>query len=227
MTKIKKIKKYNFLFAALCLFIVSISTHADGIRFEETMAGYGSVDGIYRPMRVNLNVNIDDLDTWENNINHTANITGEMLIEGLPTNTVNGTLNIFSPSTTQSCPPSVDSCYHLVYSLKINDGSAIPNYFVGFKTVSNDAGFDMIDDLTTLQACFTQNPNLPLEDYLSDDCRSTIQVEWWKDWVLWDFYWSFEVYNKPWYRWSLTVKLQFLKVVFGPVAETYFGWLSW
>jgi len=220
-------QKYNYLFSVLCFFSVSISAQADGIRFEETMAGYGSVDGIYREMRVNLNVNIDDIDAWENNINHTANITGEMIIDELPTNTVTGTLNIFSQSTTQSCPPSVSSCYHLVYSMKINDGSSIPNYFVGFKTVSNGAGFDIIDDLTTLQACFTQNPDLPLEDYLTDDCRSTIQVEWWKNWVLWDFYWSFDVYNKPWYRWDISVILKFLKVVFGPVAETYFDWLSW
>jgi len=220
-------QKTYYLFSLICLVAITSTVNADGIRFSETMAGYGSVDGIYRSMRVNLNVDIPDIDAWEDNPNHKASVSGEMLVDGLPTHEVNGFLNIFSPSTTQSCPPGVSSCFHLIYSMIIEDDSEIPNYFVGFKTVSNDKGFDLIDDVTTLQACFTQNPYLPLEDYLTDDCRSTIQVEWWKNWVLWDFYWSFDVYNKPWYLLDLYVKYKFLRVAYGAVAETYFDWLSW
>ncbi len=206
---------FSLLFSSVCF--------ADGIKFSETMSGYGNIDGIYRNVDFNLDVRVDDLDEWKDNPAYKAPMTGLLVVDDIPSHSMTGYMQIFSEGNVDSCESSND-CYHLVYWLKINDGAAVPNYFVGFKTVRNDNGVDILEDMTTLRGCFTQSPYQPLENYVTPECDSRLVFAWWDFDNLWNFTTSFDVINTPWWR-EWLVPGKFLRIVFASLADEYFYWV--
>ncbi len=213
----------NYLLIALGALLFSTVSMADGIKFNETMSGYGIYEGIYRDIDLKLDIRVEDLDEWKNNPSYEAPMSGDLLVDGVFANTVTGYMQIFAQGNAGSCVSSSD-CYHLVYWLKMNDGSADDNYFVGFKTVRNDGGLDIIDDMTTLQGCFTQDPYQPLQNYATEQCDSKLYFEWWSLSNLYSFTTSMKAINTPWWR-KWLVPGKFLKIAFGPLAKTYFPWI--
>ncbi|WP_141215528.1 hypothetical protein [Hahella sp. CCB-MM4] len=211
------------LLPLLFLGLLTFNTQADGLRFSETMSGYGTIDNLFRDIRVDLNITIDDIDAWKENPNHMASLQGQLVIDSTISHPVYGYLNILSPGNIGTCGQA-DDCYHLVYWMYIDDGKPDDSYFIGMKTVRNDSGFDVIDDMTTLVGCFTQTPDLPLSSAVSDICGSQLQFAWWDPANLYDFTTSFEVFDTPWWRYLL-VPGKFLSIVFGNLAQVYFPWI--
>ena len=85
-------------------------------------------------------------------------------------------------------------------------------------------GSHVIEDMTTLKGCFSNYYWLPLYYYDQPGCKSELVFEWWDFWNLWDFTWSFDVINAPWWRhWS--VKRKFLEIIFRNLARAYFPWM--
>ncbi len=215
--------KAHRLILVQILWLLSFNLQADGLRFNETMSGYGTIDNLFRDIRVDLDISIDDIDAWKENPNHMANLHGQLVIDNRTSHPVYGYLNILSPGDIGTCGQT-ESCYHLVYWMYIDDGNPNASYFIGMKTVRNDSGFDVIDDMTTLAGCFTHNPDQPLSSYLTDACGSQLQFAWWDVGNLYDFTTSFEVFDTPWWRYLL-VPGKFLSIVFGNLAQVYFPWI--
>ena len=218
-------RKTPWLLALLWLWLMAFNVQADGLRFSETMSGYGTIDALFHDIQVDLSVTIDDIDAWKNNPNHLAQLQGQLSVDGATSYPVYGYMNILSPGNADSCGVSGNTdCYHLVYWMLVDKPANSPSYFIGMKTVRNDSGFDVIDDMTILVGCFTDNPNLPMSAYVTDACGSQLQFAWWDLGNLYDFTTSFQVFDTPWWRYPL-VPGKFLAIVFGNLARTYFPWI--
>ncbi|MCE3607140.1 hypothetical protein LXA47_26585 [Massilia sp. P8910] len=187
---------------------------ARGIAFSEEMHGYAYHQGEYRSVSVYFKVVIDDVDAWRANPQHLAKLSGELVLDRVPAGSVSGSLQILAPA------PGADGRV-LTYRFQ---GAALQ--FVGIKHVYNDAGPDLLDDMTTLRGVFQAQgqaqPSVP--DLLKGDAwTSELQFEWWKPATLWNFSWSFSTIATPWYE-ELAVKILFLKTIFGNLAKVLFPW---
>lgn len=187
---------------------------AKGISFTEEMHGYAYYQGEYRNVSVYFNVVINDIDAWRANQNYAAKVTGELRVERLPNASVTGTLQILAPA-----PNDVGRLLTYRFS-----GGALQ--FVGIKHVYNNAGLDLLDDMTTLHGLFQPlgqaQPTVP-ELLYGHNWTSELHFEWWKPATLWNFSWSFSTIATPWYQ-DLSVKILFLKTIFGNLATVLFPW---
>lgn len=187
---------------------------ARGIAFTEEMHGYAYYQGEYRNVSVYFKVVINDIDAWRANQNYAAKVTGELRIDRLPSGTVAGTLQILAPAPN-------DYGRLLTYRFA---GAGLQ--FVGIKHVYNNAGLDLMDDMTTLHGLFQPlgQAQPTVQDLLyGHNWTSELHFEWWKPATLWDFSWSFATISTPWYE-DLTVKILFLKTIFGDLAKVLFPW---
>lgn len=202
----------NFLLATLVL--LPCLGWARGIAFSEEMHGYAYHQGEYRNVSVYFKVVIDDIDAWRANPQHAARLSGELLIDRVPAGSVSGSLQILAPA------PGAKGRL-LTYRFQ---GASVQ--FVGIKHVYNNAGLDLLDDMTTLRGVFQAQgqvqPTIP--DLLGGDAwTAELQFEWWKPATLWNFSWSFATITTPWYE-ELAVKVLFLKTIFGDLARVLFPW---
>jgi hypothetical protein len=203
---------HKLLLAALML--LPCLGWARGIAFSEEMHGYAYHQGEYRSVSVYFKVVIDDIDAWRANPQHAAKLSGELVLDRLPGGSVSGTLQILAPA------PGAGGRV-LTYRFQ---GAALQ--FVGIKHVYNNAGPDMLDDMTTLRGVFQAQgqPQPSVPDLLKGDAwTSELHFEWWKPATLWNFSWSFATIATPWYE-ELAVKVLFLKTVFGDLARVLFPW---
>lgn len=187
---------------------------AKGISFAEEMHGYAYYQGEYRSVSVYFKVVINDIDAWRANQNYAAQVTGSMRIERVPEAPVSGTLQILAPAPN-------DAGRLLTYRFS---GGGIQ--FVGIKHVYNNAGLDLMDDMTTLHGLFQPlgQPQPTVHELLyGHNWTSELHFEWWKPATLWDFSWSFDTIATPWYE-ELQVKILFLKTIFGNLAQVLFPW---
>jgi hypothetical protein len=187
---------------------------ARGLAFTEEMHGYAYYQGEYRNVSVYFKVVINDIDAWRANQNYAAKITGELRVDRLPPGTVNGTLQILAPAPN-------DAGRLLTYRFV---GAGMQ--FVGIKHVYNNAGLDLMDDMTTLHGLFQplgQVQPTVQELLYGHNWTSELHFEWWKPATLWNFSWSFDTISTPWYE-ELTVKILFVKTVFGDLAKVLFPW---
>ena len=187
---------------------------ARGLSFTEDMHGYAWYQGEYRNVSVHFNVVIADIDAWRANPAHAAKVSGELRIDRLPAGAVDGTLQILAPA------PSASGRL-LTYRF-----SGAGMQFVGIKHVYNNAGPDLMDDMTTLRGLFQPlgQAQPSVQDLLQgDQWTSELHFEWWKPATLWDFSWSFSTIATPWYE-ELAVKVLFLKTIFGNLARVLFPW---
>ena len=206
-------KKYLLLIAILLL---PALVWARGLAFTEEMHGYAWYQGEYRNVSVHFKIVINDIDAWRANQNYAASVTGQLSVDRLPGGAVNGTLQILAPA------PG-DAGRLLTYRFA---GAGLQ--FVGIKHVYNDAGPDLLDDMTTLHGLFQtageQQPGVQ-ELLYGHRWTSELQFEWWKPATLWDFSWSFSTIATPWYE-DLAVKILFLKTIFGDLAKVLFPWAA-
>jgi hypothetical protein len=187
---------------------------ARGLSFTEEIHGYAFYQGEYRNVSVYFKVVINDIDAWRANPNYAANVTGELRVDGLPSGSVNGTLQILAPAPN-------DNGRLLTYRFK---GAGMQ--FVGIKHVYNNAGLDLMDDMTTLHGLFQPlgQTQPTVQDLLyGHNWTSELHFEWWKPATLWNFSWSFATISTPWYE-DLAVKILFLKTIFGDLAKVLFPW---
>lgn len=187
---------------------------ARGLSFTEEMHGYAFYQGEYRNVSVYFKVVINDIDAWRANPNYAANVTGELRVDRLPSGSVNGTLQILAPAPN-------DNGRLLTYRFK---GAGMQ--FVGIKHVYNNAGLDLLDDMTTLRGLFQPlgQTQPTVQDLLyGNNWTSELHFEWWKPATLWNFSWSFATISTPWYE-DLAVKILFLKTIFGDLAKVLFPW---
>ena len=187
---------------------------AKGISFTEEMHGYGYYQGEYRNVSVYFKVVVTDIGAWRANQNYAAKVTGELRLDRLPSSSVTGTLQILAPAPN-------DAGRLLTYRFA---GGGIQ--FVGIKHVYNNAGPDLLDDMTTLHGLFQplgQAQPTVQELLYGHNWTSELHFEWWKPATLWDFSWSFATISTPWYE-DLAVKILFLKTIFGDLAQVLFPW---
>jgi hypothetical protein len=206
-------RKYLLLFAILLLPALG---WARGLAFTEEMHGYTWYQGEYRNVSVHFKIVINDIDAWRANQNYAASVTGTLSADRLPAGTVNGTLQILAPAPN-------DAGRLLTYRFA---GAGMQ--FVGIKHVYNNAGLDLLDDMTTLHGLFQPlgQAQPSVQDLLYGHLwTSELQFEWWKPATLWDFSWSFSTIATPWYE-DLAVKILFLKTIFGDLAKVLFPWAA-
>lgn len=206
-------KKYLLLIGILLL---PALVWARGLAFTEEMHGYAWYQGEYRNVSVHFKIVINDIDAWRANQNYAASVTGQLSVDRLPGGAVNGTLQILAPA------PG-DAGRLLTYRFA---GAGLQ--FVGIKHVYNDAGPDLLDDMTTLHGLFQPagQAQPTVQDLLyGHRWTSELQFEWWKPATLWDFSWSFSTIATPWYE-DLAVKILFLKTIFGDLAKVLFPWAA-
>ncbi|SHH22705.1 hypothetical protein [Massilia sp. CF038] len=206
-------KKYLLMIGILLL---PALVWARGLSFTEEMHGYAYYQGEYRNVSVHFKIVINDIDAWRANQNYAAAVTGELRIDRLPSGTVNGTLQILAPA-----PNDVGRL--LTYRFA---GAGLQ--FVGIKHVYNNAGIDLLDDMTTLHGLFQPLGQVQptVQDLLyGHNWTSELHFEWWKPATLWDFSWSFSTIATPWYE-DLVVKILFLKTIFGDLAKVLFPWAA-
>lgn len=206
-------KKYLLLIGVLLL---PALVWARGLSFTEEMHGYAYYQGEYRNVSVHFKIVINDIDAWRANQNYAAAVTGELRIDRLPSGTVNGTLQILAPAPN-------DAGRLLTYRFA---GAGLQ--FVGIKHVYNNAGIDLLDDMTTLHGLFQPVGQVQptVQDLLyGHNWTSELHFEWWKPATLWNFSWSFSTISTPWYE-DLVVKILFLKTIFGDLAKVLFPWAA-
>jgi len=206
-------KKYLLLIGILLL---PALVWARGLAFTEEMHGYAWYQGEYRNVSVHFKIVITDIDAWRANQNVAASVSGQLSVDRLPGGAVNGTLQILAPA------PG-DAGRLLTYRFA---GAGLQ--FVGIKHVYNDAGPDLLADMTTRHGLFqpTGQPQPTVQDLLyGHNWTSELQFEWWKPATLWDFSWSFATIATPWYE-DLAVKILFLKTIFGDLAKVLFPWAA-
>ncbi len=204
-------KKLTLLFAILLL---PCLVWAKGLSFTEDMHGYAWYQGEYRNVSVSFKVVINDIDAWRANQNYAAGVTGELRLERLPAVPVSGTLQILAPA------PG-DAGRLLTYRFA---GAGIQ--FVGIKHVYNNAGLDLMDDMTTLHGLFQAQGQIQptVQELLyGHNWTTELHFEWWKPATLWHFSWSFATISTPWYE-ELSVKIVFLKTIFGNLATYLYPW---
>ncbi|NHZ90686.1 hypothetical protein F2P45_16900 [Massilia sp. CCM 8733] len=201
---------HKFLLALLVL--LPCLGWARGIAFSEDMHGYAYHQGQYRAASVYFKVVIDDIDAWRANPQHLAKLSCELVLDRVPAGSASGSLQILAPGANGRV---------LTYRFQ---GAALR--FVGIKHVYNNAGPDMLDDMTTLRGAFQAQglPQPSVPDLLKGDAwTSELHFAWWQAATLWNFSWSFSTIATPWYE-ELAVKVLFLKTVFGDLARVLFPW---
>lgn len=202
------------LLVLIAMLVLPVLSWARGLSFTEEMHGYAWHQGEYRKVSVFFNVVINDIDAWRSNQNYPANVTGRVQMDRLPSTDVKGTLHILAPA------PG-NSGRLLTYRFA---GPGLQ--FVGIKHVYNNAGMDVVDDMTTLRGLFQPagQPQPTVQDLLSGSIwTSELHFEWWKPLTLASFSLSFKTIATPWYE-DLAVKILFLKTVFGDLAKVFFPW---
>jgi hypothetical protein len=203
-------RKYLIL---LCLLLPCLAW-ARGIAFNEEMHGYAWHAGEYRQASVYLQITINDIDAWRRNPSYAARVTGSLVLQGLSSQAVTGTLQILPPA------PNNDG---RLLTYRINSAAL---QFVGVKHVHDDAGPDMLDDMTTLHGTFLASGQaMPTIDELlySAAWSSELHFEWWKPAVVWDFTTSMNTIATPWYD-ELSVRLLFVLTIFGNLAQVFIPW---
>lgn len=198
----------------LWLLLLPCFVWARGLSFSEEMHGYAYYQGEFRNAAVYLRVVINDIDAWRTNPNYAANVTGTLTLDRVPSQSINGTLNILAPA------PGEDG---RLLTYRFTSGAL---QYVGAKHVRDNAGFDLVDDMTTLHGVLlAQGQAAPtVADLLYRDVWSSeLHFEWWKPSVLLSFAASFSTINTPWYE-DLIVKILFLKTVFGALVREFFPW---
>lgn len=204
-------KRFLVLIAMLVLPVLS---WARGLSFTEEMHGYAYYQGEYRNVSVYFDIVINDIDAWRSNQHYAASVTGKLYLDRLPAGDVKGTLQILAPAPT-------DSGRLLTYRFA---GAGLQ--FVGIKHVYNNAGMDLVDDMTTLHGVFQpagQAQPTVQELLYGSSWTSELHFEWWKPLNLASFSFSFKTIATPWYE-DLAVKILFLKTVFGDLAKVFFPW---
>jgi len=205
-----KIRKVLFLW----LLLLPFSLWARGLSFSEEMHGYAYYQGEFRNASVYLKVVINDIDAWRANPNVAASVTGTLNLDRISPQPINGTLQILAPA------PGQDGRL-LTYRL-----ASSTLQYVGVKHVRDNAGMDVVDDMTTLHGVFLPHGQAAptIYDLLYRAMWSSeLHFEWWKPSVLLNFAGSFSTINTPWYE-DLIVKILFLKTVFGSLAREFFPW---
>ncbi|MGO4377156.1 hypothetical protein [Pseudoduganella sp. RAF53_2] len=205
----------KFLLALLLCLMLPCLAWARGISFSEEMHGYAWYGGEYRLAHVYLNVRIGDIDAWRSNPNHSATVSGTLVMDGVPNQPVTGTLNILSPA------PGDDG---RLLAYRLNSAAV---QVLGVKHVHDDPGMDLIDDMTTLHAVFAPaGQALPsVQDVLYQAVwTSELHFEWWKPDVVWDFTTSMSTINTAWYD-ELTVRILFVETIFSTLAKVFFPWV--
>ena len=146
------------------------------LTYSETMKGYvsfgepdylqgywkGRRDGIDLSFR--LDVSIDDVDAFIDDEQHTASGTGTLRCPQLggEMKIVKGTFNLFVPAGERRA--------RMRYRLFVVDGDDRPITLSGFKVVSDDDGFDLYSDTTTLRTRLLAG-HVEEEDERGDDDR--------------------------------------------------------
>lgn len=204
----------NRILMLLWLALLPVLSWANGLKFSEEMHGYTYFRGEYRQVHVYFNVVINNVDAWRADQNYPAAVTGSLYLDRLPAQAVAGTLQILAPAPGQN---------GRLLTYRFNGGGIA---FVGLKHVHDDAGLDMMDDVTTLHGVFLESGQVQptISDLLYQSVwTSELHFEWWKPIVLWNFSTSFKTIATPWYE-DLLVKIAFLKTVFGNLAKEFFPW---
>jgi hypothetical protein len=203
------------LIAALLLALATIAAQARGIAFSESMSGYAFQDGEFRNASVSLRVTIADVDAWSRNLNVPATVTGTLFMDRLPSQPIAGTLVILAPA-------AGESGRLLTYRF-----TSATLQFTGVKHVSDNAGTEVFDDMTTLHGLFQARGAVPPTAVALIDgaaWTSELHFAWWDPAVVWNFTTSFTTSATPWYQ-VLEVEGLFVKTMFGALASTLFAWL--
>jgi hypothetical protein len=189
---------------------------ARGLSFSEEMHGYAWYGGQYRNVSVYLKITIADIDAWRRDPGYSAQVSGTMVLAGVATQPVAGTLQILAPA------PGDDG---RLLTYRMASGSV---QFLGVKHVRDDAGLDMLDDMTTLHAVLLPvGQPLPSVNNLLYDAAwsSELRFEWWKPATVWDFTTSMSTISTPWYE-ELEVRLLFVFTIFGNLAKEFIPWAT-
>ncbi|QNA89736.1 hypothetical protein G4G28_16900 [Massilia sp. Dwa41.01b] len=207
------------LLILVAMLVLPVLAWARGLSFTEEMHGYAYHGGEYRKVSVYFDIVIKDIDAWRSNQNYAATVSGKAVLDRLPAVPVTGTLQILAPAPGANL--TGDPGRLLTYRFA---GPGLQ--FVGVKHVYNNAGMDMIDDMTTLHGVFQAagQPQPTVQELLYGSAwTSELHFEWWKPATMASFSFSFKTIATPWYE-DLAVRILFLKTVFGDLAKTFFPW---
>lgn len=188
---------------------------ARGLSFKEEMHGYAYYQSEFRTADVYLSITIKDIDAWRSNQSYAAQVTGTLVMDRVPNQSITGTLQVLAPA------PGDDG---RLLTYRFTSGSL---QFTGMKHVKDNGGMDLIDDMTTLHGKFQalgQTPPSAQDLLYKAAWTSELHFEWWKPANVLSFAASFSTINTPWYQ-DLTVKALFVTTVMGDLAKEYFPWL--
>lgn len=131
-----------------------------GIQFTETMMGYYSdkvTDDYQRaaeqgekddfPFEFTLTVISDDVDTMLQDERHAAKMVGSVTAPAISVRPLTATDGQFNLFIKDSNDPNIR---YMRYNMRLTSYDGRPYYFVGFKTIHDDPGFDTWEDTTTL-----------------------------------------------------------------------------
>jgi hypothetical protein len=194
-----------------------VAAAGDGtLVFQETMDGIAQVNGRPVPVVMSFEATIPDIDSWEEDANHPALLTGTLLFEGhmVP---VRGVLHMMAKAKN---PELQEEGYYLRYHFETPPGVTPQYRFAGAKHVLDDDGFDVAEDVTTLRGNFVP-PGKALNG-TEEAKHSQVEVHFrWQDpVVVWNFLDSFETPDAGWFS-SLVIKAQFIGIWLNGVIDEY------
>lgn len=200
----------------LLLSLLAATASARGLKFAETMSGTAYYGGEFRNASVALNVTINDIDAWSNNLGTPAQVTGTLTMDRMAPQAVTGTLVILAPA------PNDDG---RLLTYKLNSPTI---QFTGVKHVHDQAPTEVFDDMTTLHGLFQAAGSVPptVNSLLYDATWSSeLHFAWWDPVTVINFTASFQTINTAWWDvWE--VESIFVCTMFGALASTLFPWLA-
>ncbi len=186
-----------------------------GLNFDETMSGTLSRPGeAPGPIRLDMHIEIEDLHRFLLVGEHRAKVAGTLtwapLGGALPIR--DGAFCLFRPD-----PDSPD--YHLVYDLTLTGKDGQRYSLHGEKTTRDDPGFDLLHDMTVMQASIYQGDPGTGTAVASGEIRFDLAD-------LPAFAASFKVVNAKSFWTEVAAKAAFLSFALGTLSEEYLKDLS-
>lgn len=188
--------------------LFAAQTRQVGLSFHERMEGEVSFNNHVLPAYFELDITIDDIKAWEESPDHKAYVFGAMFIseKRYP---VEGSLALMKKVGHGS--------YELIYHLQALTSDAPFDSYLGTKLVHNDAGFDLLEDATSLygQITWLANGTAIRKE------RGDFHFVWQSVSNVASFLNSFEAINAPTWRESMSAKWTFFRIWFGGMADAF------
>ena len=191
-----------------------------GLEFTESMSGWigkgkkeyieGRISGQRKntPIQFSVKITIDDLDHFINLSNHNARLTGTVSFEPLGNNIPieDGRFNLFSVDPDEEIR-------HMTYSFRFSAEGK--KYFLhGHKKITDDPGFDLMEDMTTLFATIFEGTDETCPVYGSGQLFFNIQDAP-------ALLASMKVNGTWWLHRKIQAKMAFMSFAWGAVRQEY------